>query len=415
MLLNAVVCTWNEEDIIGSTVKHAFAQGCSNVFLVDNASTDDTVNVAVQAGAKLATIFKTDYFDEIQKIAHINTIVKYINEISSEKQIWWMYIDADEFPDINFELHIIDFLKVIDSSVRALHGYMFDHIPTHHPYHVPLYHPADFMPLAVRTSTSKIPILLQDKDKQFLLSGGGAHKIDTCGNYIPIVKGIIDIHHFPRRNPLYTLKRLKQILVKNDDGMSRIDLLDHQAKLINKSSDAQAHYHTRYRINKEIYKENQDMALKTKKLIYKYRNIVRWYNIYEEKIFTASPYENYINSAIFYYFMNEYDIALCKFKDVFDTCNDDYLKLWITVKMAECLSRTDIVAACNMIMQVYSYNEKSLCSYIDKNLRHILNYKQNKDIYKYVDSDSEVLSDIQFDVEYMNGEFSKNTRKDFRN
>ena len=42
MILNAVICVWNEEDIIESTVKHAFSQGCSNVFIVDNGSTDKT-------------------------------------------------------------------------------------------------------------------------------------------------------------------------------------------------------------------------------------------------------------------------------------------------------------------------------------------------------------------------------------
>ena len=40
--LYAIICTWNEEDIIASTVRHAFAQGCDKVFVVDNGSTDAT-------------------------------------------------------------------------------------------------------------------------------------------------------------------------------------------------------------------------------------------------------------------------------------------------------------------------------------------------------------------------------------
>ena len=42
--LFAVVKTWMDEDIIEATVRNAFAQGVDRVFLVDNASTDSTVD-----------------------------------------------------------------------------------------------------------------------------------------------------------------------------------------------------------------------------------------------------------------------------------------------------------------------------------------------------------------------------------
>ena len=70
MMLNAVICVWNDEDIIEATIKHLFAQGCSNVFIIDNFSTDDTVKNAICAGAILADSFNSKYFDELEKIYH---------------------------------------------------------------------------------------------------------------------------------------------------------------------------------------------------------------------------------------------------------------------------------------------------------------------------------------------------------
>jgi glycosyltransferase involved in cell wall biosynthesis len=95
MIHNAVMCVWNEKGIIESTVKYCFIQGCSNVFIVDNVSTDRTVEIAIKAGAKLATTFKTEYFDEDKKVAHLNATVGYINSITSDKRVWWLYNEGN--------------------------------------------------------------------------------------------------------------------------------------------------------------------------------------------------------------------------------------------------------------------------------------------------------------------------------
>src|SRR5580692_11506323 len=53
----AVLGTWMEEDVVEATVRNALAQGVEAVYLVDNASTDETVERAVAAGAILAESF----------------------------------------------------------------------------------------------------------------------------------------------------------------------------------------------------------------------------------------------------------------------------------------------------------------------------------------------------------------------
>ena len=76
MLLNAVLCVWNEGDVIAATVRHALAQGCSNVFIVDNASSDNTVAAAVEAGAVLAASFDSKYFNEDLNVTYLNEVVR---------------------------------------------------------------------------------------------------------------------------------------------------------------------------------------------------------------------------------------------------------------------------------------------------------------------------------------------------
>jgi len=241
MMLNAVLCVWNEEDIIESTVKHAFAQGCSHVFIIDNDSADNTVDVAIKAGAKLAYSFESQYFNVVDKTAYLNTVVKNFNEQSDEEHIWWIYLDADEFPSIDCNLSLLDFVSQLNPSIRAVHARMLDHIPTHPPYHVSGHHPIDFMQLCTHLigspAASKIPLLRYDKNKEHLYSAGGAHTFDTCGEGVAVAKDAINIHHFNHRRPENTISRLKRLTAKNPDGTSRVDRHDHMARITTNSPD----------------------------------------------------------------------------------------------------------------------------------------------------------------------------------
>lgn len=196
MQLNAILCTWNEEDVISATIKHAFAQGCSNVYLIDNSSTDDTVKRAINAGAKLLLRFETKFFDEYEKIHNLNAAVMAINMQSRDKHIWWLYIDADEFPNIDCNLNIYNFLNTLDSSVGAIQGYMHNHIPTHKPHYVSGYHPVDFMQICNKTKISKIPLIKYVKNSPHIYSMGGAHTFDSNGNDFAVLMDSLNIHHF---------------------------------------------------------------------------------------------------------------------------------------------------------------------------------------------------------------------------
>ena len=403
MILNAVMCVWNEEDIIESTVKHAFAQGCSNVFIVDNASTDRTVDIAINAGAKLAAIFETRYFSEDKKVAHLNTTVKYINDISSEEKIWWLYIDADEFPNFDRDFIILDILKQLDSSVRAVHGHLFDHIPTHEPYHVQGYHPADFQPICTKTSSGKVPLLRYDKGHPHLWSIGGAHDFVTHGDIVPTIKDILHIHHFPYRNPEFTFSRLKKLVDRNNDGVSNLNWHKEVSNSICKP--ILPAYESRYKKLRSIYDKGKNLALKRKTLIYDYRNVVRWYDIYTDKQFHSSNYDKFICTAIYYFFIQEYDIALCRYKDALDICNDEYIKLWLMVKIAECIAQTDINDECNIITSIKNYNDNELNTYINKHFYHTISM-QSKNRHS--------IKDMIGKVEFYQSEFPMGIEEQYR-
>jgi len=383
MILNAVMCVWNEEDIIESTVKHAFAQGCSNVFVIDNASTDKTVDIAINAGAKLVAQFETKDFNEDQKVAYLNSVVKKYNEQNNEDQIWWLYNDADEFPNFDYKFTILDILKELDSSVRAIHGHMFDHIPTHQPYNIQGYHPADFQPLCTKITTSKTPLLRYDKNHPHLWSTGGAHDFVTNGESIPILRNFLMIHHFPIRNPMFTFQRTKILAQTRNEWMKDY--------LIRIKAPKTFGYDIRYKNLKMEYNKNRNAELKTNTLIYNYKHIVRWYDIFEEKKFACSNIEKIICDAIFYFFMQEYDTAFRRFNDAFDMCNDDYIKLWLMIKIAECLAPSNVAGANDLIFSVKKYDNVELNTYIEK----YLDFSVNKSDKSY-NSINDLLNNIDF-------------------
>jgi glycosyltransferase involved in cell wall biosynthesis len=398
------MCLWNEEDIIESTVKHAFAQGCANVFIIDNCSTDRTVDIAVKAGAKFVTSFESKYFDEDKKIAHLNTVVKYINDTIYNDNVWWLYLDADEFPNFDCEFTIIDVLKQLDSSVKAIHGYMFDHIPSHSPYHINGYHPIDFQPLCHKTITSKICLVRYDKGQKHLFSTSGAHHVITHGQSMPTILDFLQIHHFPYRNYESTMLRLKQLIDRQNDFIINTGWNNEREGRVCEANMSK--YKSNYNNLFTKYKESKYLSLKTKSIIYNYKNIVRWYDIYDEKTPFTTNYEKNLSSAVYYFFMTEYDISLCKFYDAFNDCHDDYIKLWLMVKLAECLSSTSINDAHDIIYSVQAHNHVEINDYIDNNfgcfdLNQIINFKDMIVTVEYLQSVFTDGSEVKF-TEMMN-------------
>ena len=369
MLLNAVLCVWNEEDVIAATVRHALAQGCSNVFIVDNASSDGTVAAAVEAGAVLAASFDSKYFNEDLKVTYLNEVVRRWNAQHDPEQVWWLFADADEFPAPSCGLRLVDFLEQLDPVVRGVQGHLYDHLPTHQPYLAAGRHPADFMPLCDGAGGGKLPLLRYDRGHPHLWSIGGAHDVVTHGEALPVAQSALHIHHFPHRKPETTFARLKKLVFRNDDGTSRTDWHDNFLKQVGANV---SQYNCRHAELAQLYSSHFGKALLCGSLPYDFKRLVRWYDAYDDAAFAAQPLEQCLCKAVYYFFLEEYDIALCRFNDALDVCDDAETRLRIMVKMAECLAHSTADEARALLVPLARQGSPAVNEYISAFCGHIL-------------------------------------------
>jgi glycosyltransferase involved in cell wall biosynthesis len=375
MQLNAILCLWNEEDIIASTVRHAFAQGCDNVCFVDNGSTDDTVRVAQEAGARLVASFRSDVFDESKKVHYLNAAVESWNRASDHEVNWWLYIDGDEFPDLGGEfgpasgngpvisMTLRAFVAGLPPSIGAVHGFMHNHLPTHRPYFVPGYHPADFMPLCVNTGVEKTPLLRYVRGAPHVVSLGGAHTFAANGNDFEVAHGALTIHHFNYRDLDRTLERLARLVGRNADGTSRIDWMDTYTR--RKHGKDRSMYHERYATLRETYARNADLALKTRHPGYAYGKLARWYDVQADKVVpSATRLENSLCNALHHLFCGHYDLALCRFNDALEQPCPDNTRLWILIRMAECFAHSDRQASREIVEAIRPACDAEMSAYL---------------------------------------------------
>ena len=288
MKFYAALFVWNEEDIIGATVRNIYAQGADKVFIIDNGSTDATVKQALAAGARLAHTLDTGFFDEKVKYTTLNAVISAINAQSGEERIWWMIVDADEFPDSRLPVTIREFLASRPGDVRLVPADVMNHAPTHPPYYAPGYHPIDFQPLIVSKDAQKLPLLRYDKGTPHIFSMGGAHTYSYAGGYLTGTEHRLTFHHFKYRTPEKTLARLRQLTAEREDGTRRVDPIDsygqrvhgHKSDYWNRLANIEAVY--RERANAHI--SEYDPRLST-------AHIKRWYEPEKIRLDPAIPRE----------------------------------------------------------------------------------------------------------------------------
>jgi hypothetical protein len=93
----AIVSSWFDGDIIEATVRNCFQNGCEKVFLLDNDSPDDSVKNASKAGAEVAEVYRTEYYNEDLRIKKQNEFVRSVVERENHEELWFVFLDADEF------------------------------------------------------------------------------------------------------------------------------------------------------------------------------------------------------------------------------------------------------------------------------------------------------------------------------
>ncbi len=214
-----VIKTWMDEDIVDAVVRNAFVQGAESVFVVDNGSTDATVERAQDAGATIGEVFETLVFDGPLAQAFMNAVVARESLRCGSDHVWWLYLDSDEFPEGPDGLSVREYLATLDRRFRVAGSTYFNHLPTGKPEFVPGFHPIDFqpvcyeflplwMPMCGQRSHWKHPLQRFDRDGTFIVSRSGSHWGISPQVLVEPEGGIVT-HHFQYRDETLTRAKLE--------------------------------------------------------------------------------------------------------------------------------------------------------------------------------------------------------------
>jgi hypothetical protein len=226
--LFAIIGAWMEEDVIAATVANAFTQGCERVYLVDNASPDGTVREAVAAGAIHACTFSTPHYDEVLRLKIMNHVVQTASAESGAENIWWLWLDADEFPHGPGGATIRQFLARLDSRFRIVGARFINHYPDGEPAYRRGYHPLDFQSLCEEhcypicaLGHRKHPLQRFDRNGPPILADRGFHRASSSERPLREPNAAIFVHHFPFREEEATRRRLTALCANDDTGRAR--------------------------------------------------------------------------------------------------------------------------------------------------------------------------------------------------
>ena len=226
--LFAIIGAWMEEDVIAATVANAFAQGCEQVYLVDNDSTDRTVSEAVGAGAVLAEVFATQRYDEVLRLEIMNRVVREVSEKSGSAHVWWLWLDADEFPHGPRGLTVREFLEPLDRRFRVVGARFINHFPDREPAYVSGFHPLDFQLLCEEhllgcaLKHRKHPLQRFDRDAPPIICDRGFHRAASAERPLLEPTEAIYLHHFPYRDEAVTRRRLALLCGSDETGRTRV-------------------------------------------------------------------------------------------------------------------------------------------------------------------------------------------------
>lgn len=230
--LYALISTWEEADIVEAAVKNCFAEGCDRVYILDNASDDSTVELGVKAGARVAEIYKTDFYRDTLRMRLANRFMQKITEDEAQKELWWLCLDCDEMPK-SARYPIKQSLERLPLDCNTVGALSLDHFPSGHPANIPGSHPAHLQPLGwlrqyppnkvCRRGHWKHPLLkTTDGDWWAIFSRGIHAQLIRKGTRLVEPTGALLLHHFPYRNEADTRKRLEKLC----SGKERRSLVD---------------------------------------------------------------------------------------------------------------------------------------------------------------------------------------------
>lgn len=232
--LYAVVTAYMEGDVIAATVANARRQGCDRVLLVDNDSPDDTVAQAEGAGAELARRYRTPQFDLARSMALVREVMAEATAAAGGP-VWWLVLDADEFPHGPGGATVRQHLAGLDGRCEVVGARVFTHFPAATPgtpANVPGRHPLDVQPLCQEVRVPqcpaghwKHPLVRWGHGADPPLPTRGQHRA-RAGHRLVEAPEPVFLHHFQYRQPEATAARLRRLCEPGPDGVVRNGLND---------------------------------------------------------------------------------------------------------------------------------------------------------------------------------------------
>ena len=227
---HAVIGTWMEADIIEATVANAFAHGVDRVFLIDNGSPDDTVDRATGAGAEHVLTFRTDHYDEERRVALMTQFAERSARESGARHVWWLWLDADEFPRPQSGGTLRSMLEALDRRFRIVGARFLNHYPSPgRAIYVPGRHPIDYQPLCEELNSTmcweghrKHPLIRWDRGAPSIAPTLGFHTARSATRPLSEPLEPIVIHHFPFRSEAAARARLEALFGRGDDATPRV-------------------------------------------------------------------------------------------------------------------------------------------------------------------------------------------------
>ena len=159
----------------------------------------------------------------------MNNVVAEVSSAEGDDHIWWLFLDADEFPHGPWGSTLRDYLRTLDEQFRVVGTRFFDHYPSGTPRNVPGRHPLDFQPLCEELAFAmcpsnhrKHPLQRYDKAGAPIECTNGFHSARCIDQvYEPAQPAFLQ--HFPYREEAVTRNRLKALWTKNHRGETRAE------------------------------------------------------------------------------------------------------------------------------------------------------------------------------------------------
>jgi glycosyltransferase involved in cell wall biosynthesis len=204
---------WNEDDIIFATVRNLLEQGVDRVFVLDDESDDATVGEALSAGATVVQRTSTGRYAEADRSRSIQELIAR-ETTDAGGDLWWLIVDADEFPRGPDGLTVRQHLATLPDWVDVVGSRVLDHVPSSRSRYQPRAHPVRSFPLARWYHNPYCPLghwkhqLIRVRAAGDLVPMPGQHVARSGdGRQIREAPGSLLMHHFPIRGHSRTAER----------------------------------------------------------------------------------------------------------------------------------------------------------------------------------------------------------------